>query len=62
MPCVVVATRDFEDLALRLARLEGFDSRMLVVAHPLGGIADATVETRGRQAAETLMAMLQSGR
>ncbi|MEZ4331433.1 MAG: hypothetical protein R3F35_06750 [Myxococcota bacterium] len=59
VPCVVVATADFEDLARRLAALEGFDPRLLVVEHPLGGVAPEGVARRARRAIEPLLGLIR---
>lgn len=59
VPCIVVATRDFESLARRLAALEGFDPRLLVVEHPLGGVDPAGVEARARRVLEPLLGLLR---
>lgn len=59
VPCVLIATSDFEDLARRLAALEGFEPRMLVVEHPLGGVAPQAVAARARRVVEPLLAMLR---
>jgi hypothetical protein len=59
VPCVVIATSDFEDLARRLAALEGFEPRLLVVEHPLGGVSPDAVAARARRAAEDLFGLMR---
>lgn len=59
VPCVVVATQDFEALARRLATLEGFDPRLLVVEHPLGGIPPEAVAARAGRAIEPLLGLIR---
>ncbi|MBY0401478.1 hypothetical protein K2X89_14365 [Myxococcota bacterium] len=56
---MLVATSDFEDLARRLAALEAFEPRMLVVEHPLGGIEPEVVAARARRVVEPLLGMLR---
>jgi hypothetical protein len=53
---VVVATEKFADLARQSAAQSGIDgARIVVVAHPIGGVAKDALEQRGDGATEDVI-------
>jgi hypothetical protein len=59
---VLLATVPFEGLARQMGRSYGFaTTRVVVVAHPLGGISRESVEERASASVEPTIRLLSTG-
>ena len=59
MPCIVIATRHFENLARQLGELKGFTPRVAPIEHPLGGVTHDEVSSRARSVIDSIIALTQ---
>lgn len=58
MPAVVIASADFEEFAHSSAQALGLpEARILVVPHPIGGVADETLRARAQASAEEVISL-----
>jgi hypothetical protein len=59
VPTVVVVTEPFSELAAYAAHSEALpESRIAVIAHPLGGVTHDAVVAKAADAVETVLALL----
>ena len=62
IPTVVLVTDAFEALARQAAEAYAFArARVVVVPHPLGGVADDMVRAKGGAAVEAVLGLLTPG-
>jgi hypothetical protein len=55
----VIATDEFEALAVEAARSQGLpDARMVTVAHPIGGVSDEGLRARAETAVDAVLGVL----
>jgi hypothetical protein len=57
----MVVTEAFRPMVLAQAKGRGFQPRLLVVKHPLGGLSETELEQRIEQGAASLITFLEAG-
>ena len=58
MPAVVIASEDFEEFAHSSAQALGLpEARILIVPHPIGGVADEILRQRAEAGAEQVISL-----